>query len=55
MHRYGCYATVFMTKSFVRTSLASFLESKRGENGDDFARLQNRYGRHLVSGDQDDL
>jgi len=26
----------------VRTSLASFLESKRGENGDDFARLQNR-------------
>ena len=39
MHRHGRYATVFMTKSFVRSSLASFLESKRGENGDDLARL----------------
>ena len=44
VHRYGRGPTVRMAKPFVRTALAHFLESRRGEDGDDLPGLRTGTG-----------
>ena len=55
MHRHRGRATILVAELLMRASLPGFLETERGENGDDFSRLENRTGGHPLSGHDNDL
>ena len=44
--RHGGAAPVRVDKPLVGAALALFVETERGQDGDDLARTENRYGGH---------
>ena len=55
MHRHRGCATILMAELLVRASLPGFPETESGENGDDFARLENGAGGRWLSSLDNDL